>query len=105
MPLLSIKRRVGRLEGVFVVDRLQHCPLLTADEIEALADKAAAGQRWSEHEEALVIRQCPIIQGELMITAHGRQVTIKWYRGRRPGRDLRRMRRLVVRQIATGCGR
>jgi hypothetical protein len=81
MALPTIKRRVGRLEGVFVVDSLQGYPLLTPDEIEALAGWMADGDRWTDEEEARIIRQCPIIQGELMIMAHSGQVTIKRYLG------------------------
>ena len=58
----TIKRRLGRLENVFVVDRLQGCPLLTADEIDALAGRLTDGQRRTDEEKARIIRQCPIIQ-------------------------------------------
>lgn len=82
MPRPAIKRRLERLEGLFVVDRLEGIPPLTKDEIEELAKRPAdGGQIWTDEEAAMVIRQCPIIQGELMIKAHGGQVTIKRYLG------------------------
>ncbi|MGA2271326.1 MAG: hypothetical protein ABSH44_22895 [Bryobacteraceae bacterium] len=81
MSLVSIRRRVGKLQTVIVVDPLPGHPPLTADEIEALARRMADGQTWTEEEMARVIRQCPISQGQLMITAYGGQVTIKRYVG------------------------
>ena len=81
MSLAGIRRRVGKLQTVIVVDRLPGYPPLTADEIEALAKRMADGQTWTEEETARVIRQCPISQGELMITAYGGHVTMKRYVG------------------------
>jgi hypothetical protein len=81
MALTAIQRRVGRLESVFVVDRLPGYPPLTADDIEALAERMAEGQTWTEEETARVIRQCPIIQGELIVKAHKGEVIIKRYLG------------------------
>jgi len=84
MALTAIQRRVGRLESAIVVDRLPGYPPVTADEIEALVGRMAEGQTWTEEETARVIRQCPIIQGGLVIKAHGGQVTIKRYVGVEP---------------------
>jgi hypothetical protein len=81
MALPAIQRRVGRLERVIVVDRLPDYPPLTTDEIETLAQRMARGQTWTDEEAARVIRQCPIFQGELAITAHRGQVMIKRYVG------------------------
>jgi hypothetical protein len=44
----------------------------------------AAGQGWTNEEAARVAKQSPIIQGELLITAHRGEVSIKRY----PGVDL-----------------
>ena len=81
MALTAIQRRVGRLESVFVVDRLPGYPPLTPDEIEALAGRMANGQIWTEEETAQVVKQCPIIQGELIVKAHKGEVIIKRYLG------------------------
>jgi hypothetical protein len=81
MSLASIRRRVGKLQTVIVVDPLPGYPPLTTDEIEALAGRMADGRTWTEEETARVIRQCPISQGELMITAYEGQVAIKRYVG------------------------
>jgi hypothetical protein len=41
----------------------------------------ADGQTWTEEETARVERQCPIIQGELVIKARKGQVIIKRFVG------------------------
>ena len=84
MALSKMWRRVGKLETVFVVDRFAGLPPLTPDEIEALAMRMAEGGKWTDEEEGRVARQCPILQGELMITANRGAVFIKRY----PGIDL-----------------
>ena len=81
MALTAIQRRGGRLERVFVVDRLPGYPSLTADEIEALAGRMAEGQAWTAEETARVVKQCPMIQGELVIKAYQGEVTVKRYLG------------------------
>ena len=81
MAFLTMRRRLGKLETVFVVDRLAGFPPLTADEIVALAVRLAQGRKWTDEEEARVIRQCPIFQGELMITANREGVFVKRYGG------------------------
>jgi hypothetical protein len=81
MALPTIRRRVGRLETVFVVDPFAGCPPLTMIEIEALAGRLADGGAWTDEEEARVARQCPIIQGELLITAIRGEVFVKRYLG------------------------
>lgn len=85
MALPDIRRRVGRLEGVFVVDRLADFPPLTTDEIEALVERMASGEKWTQEETARVARRCPYIEGELLITTGLRgQVSVKRY----PGLDM-----------------
>jgi len=82
MPLPAIRRRIDRLEGVFVVDRVASYPPLTMQEIEELVEQGALGQDWTEIETARVARQCPYIRGELMITTGLRgEVIIKRYPG------------------------
>ena len=68
MPLPAIRQRIGRLEALFVVDRAAGYPPLTAEEIEAMVGRLAAGQEWTDMETARVARQCPFIKGELVIT-------------------------------------
>ncbi len=81
MAITAIRRRVGRLETVFVVDRLPGYPPLGADEIEELARRTAAGNAWTELEKARIVKQCPIIQGEFVIKAYNGEVIIKRYVG------------------------
>ena len=84
MALTRIRRRIGTLESVFAVEDLPAGPPLTTDEIEVLATRMAEGQTWTREESARVAGQCPIIQGELLITAHRGQVFVRRY----PGVDL-----------------
>ena len=84
MGFPAIRQRVRRLESVFAPDRWAGYPPLTAEEIEALAGRMAAGQGWTNEEAARVAKQSPIIQGELLITARRGEVWVKRY----PGIDL-----------------
>lgn len=77
MALLAIQRRVRRLEGVLVIDRLQGYPPLSSAEIETLAARMASGEEWTKIETLRVRRQCPYTQGELIIRAYGGEITIK----------------------------
>jgi hypothetical protein len=81
MGLPTIRRRVGKLETVFAPDRFAGYPPFTASEIEALAQQAADGKKWSGEETARVVRQCPIVQGNLIIAASRGEVFIKRYSG------------------------
>lgn len=62
MALASLQRRTARLEKVFVVDHLAHYPPLTADEMEALAERMTSGDKWTNVEKARVIKQALPIQ-------------------------------------------
>ena len=81
MSLADIRRRVGRLQTVIAVDPLPGYPPLTTDEIEALARRAAEGEPWTSLERARVVKQCPIIQGELSIQAYKGEPIVKRYVG------------------------
>ena len=81
MALPTIRRRLGKLENVFVVDRFAGYPPLTTQEIEALAKRMAEGQEWADVETGRIVKQCPIIQGELLISANRGEVFVKRYLG------------------------
>jgi hypothetical protein len=84
MGLPTIRRRVGKLESVFAPDRWAGYPPLTAEEIQSLAGRMAKGEKWTDEERGRLVKQCPIIQGELLIAASRDEVFIKRY----PGVDL-----------------
>ena len=82
MPLPAIRQRIGRLEAVFVVDQAAGFPPLTSEEIEGMVGRLAEGQEWTDVETARVVKQCPFIEGELLITTGLRgEVLIKRYIG------------------------
>ena len=81
MPIASIRRRVGKLETKGPFRHIRNYPPLTASEIDALAHRLEIDERLT-HEEAERLEQySPILQGELLISAHRGQVTIKRYIG------------------------
>ncbi len=77
MALPAIQRRVGRLECVFVPDRLAGFPPLGRAEIEALVERTAGGQKWSEIDRARIARECPYTGGELIIREFRGEIMIK----------------------------
>jgi hypothetical protein len=81
MGLPTIRRRVGKLESVFAPDRWVGYPPLTPEEIEVLAGRMVKGEKWTDEETGRVVRQCPIIQKELLITATRGEVFMKRYLG------------------------
>ena len=82
MGLPTVRRRVGKLETVFAPDRFAAYPPLTPEEIdELLARVGKPGKRWSLEENARLARQCPIAQGEFLVSARGTNVFIKRYGG------------------------
>ena len=82
MGLPTVRRRVGKLEKVFTVDRLAELPPFTSEEIDGLLGRLGKpGMRWSLEETARVARQCPIARGEFLISGRGTHVMIKRYAG------------------------
>jgi len=77
MALPSIRRRISALESAMppVVDY----PPLAAAEVEAIARRVQAGDWLSAEEVDRLEQHCPIIHGELLVTARKRVVTIKRY--------------------------
>ncbi len=88
MALLAVRRRIGRLETVFVVDRVADFPLLSYVEIVALVEREAAGEKWTREERARVAKQCPIIEGELIIREFRGEITVKRLLGIDVERDV-----------------
>ena len=80
MALASLQRRTARLEKFFVVDSVAHYPPLTKDEMKALANRMADGQKCTAVETARVIRQCPFTyrgeDGGLVVHAHKGEVYV-----------------------------
>lgn len=74
MALAALQRRTARLEKLFVVDSVAHYPRLTTDEMKALANRIADGQKCTAVETARVARQCPFTyrgeDGGLVVHAH-----------------------------------
>jgi len=81
MPLLPIRKRVGKLEGIPMF-RIPECyPPLTSPEIEEIANRVRMGERLTKQEVDRLQSQSPIVEGELLITAYGGNVFIKRYGG------------------------
>jgi hypothetical protein len=82
MGLPTVRRRVAKLETVFAPDRFAGYPPFSPEEIDGLLARLAdPSNRWSFEEEARVARQCPIAQGEFLVSALGNRVLIKRYLG------------------------
>jgi hypothetical protein len=81
MPLASIRRRVDRLQGLDMFVTVINYPPLTSPEIEAIANRVLAGEPLTKEEVDRLQFQSPIIDGELLITAHRGTVFIKRYGG------------------------
>jgi hypothetical protein len=84
MPIPSLRRRIGKLEGVAMFVTAVDYPPLTSTEIEGIASRFQTGKLLRADEVARLERQSPIVEGELLITAHRGNVFIKRY----PGVDL-----------------
>jgi hypothetical protein len=82
MGLPTVRRRVAKLETVFAPDRFADFPPFSPEEIEGLLGRLGnPSKRWSFEEEARVARQCPIAQGEFLVSARGSNVSVKRYLG------------------------
>lgn len=81
MPITSIRRRVGRLEGVAMFVSVVDYPTLTSPEINAIACRVQMGKPLTADELARVTKQSPVVDGELLIRAHRGTVFIKRYGG------------------------
>ena len=81
MAIASIRRRIQALESVILVDSLVEYAPLTSVEINAIAHRVQMGQRLTNEEVTRLERQSPIVEGELLISAHRGDVFIKRYIG------------------------
>jgi len=84
MPIPSIRRRLGKLEGVAMFVTAVDYPPLTSPEINEIACRVKMGKLLIAEELARLTQQSPIIEGELLISTHRGNVSIKRY----PGVDL-----------------
>jgi len=104
MALPTIRRRLGKLENVFVVDRFAGYPPLTTQEIEALAKRMAEGQEWADVETGRIVKQCPIIQGRNADHGKPRRGLRQALPRPRSGRHLKELAPISC-QIESGCVR
>jgi hypothetical protein len=81
MPLATIRRRVGRLEGDAMFVTLGDYPPLTSPEIEAIACRVKMGEALTREELDRLHRESPIVDGEFLITASRGNVFVKHYIG------------------------
>jgi len=81
MPIPSIRRRVGKLESSGIFYSPIEYPSLTSAELEEIAGRAQMGLRFSRQELDRLQQWCPIIGGELLISASGGQIFVKRYPG------------------------
>lgn len=81
MNMAMIKRRVGALEFDRAFSSLDKGAALLPGEIESIAARVERGDRLFRTDVARLERSSPVIQGELLITAHRGNVIVKRYRG------------------------
>jgi hypothetical protein len=81
MSIAGIRRRLRSLETTSNWMLLGEYPPLTRSEIAEIEARARRGEEPSKLELARVERQSPIIDGELLMTAHGGQLFMKRYLG------------------------
>ena len=79
MPLATIRRRVGRLEGDAMFLSLIEYPPLTSPEIEAIACRVKMGEPLIREEVDRLHRQKSVAGGEFIISANRGNVTVKQY--------------------------
>ena len=81
MSIEGIRRRLKAIEAVYGWVRLDRYPPLTRSDIDEIEQRVRRGEQPTELELALVERQSPIIDGELMMTCRCGQIFVKRYLG------------------------
>jgi hypothetical protein len=81
MPLATIRRRVGRLEGDAMFLTLPEYPPLTSPEIEGIAYRVKMGEPLTREEMDRLHRQKSVVGGEFIISASRGNVFVKHYIG------------------------
>jgi hypothetical protein len=81
MSIAGIRRRLKSIEAVYGWCGLIGCPQLTRSGINEIEHRVRRGGQPTELELALVERQSPIIDGELLMTCRRRQIFVKHYLG------------------------
>jgi hypothetical protein len=81
MPLATIRRRVGWLEGDAMFLSLVDYPPFTLPEIEAIAYRVQVGEPLTREELDRLHRQRSVAGGEFIISANRGNVTVKQYVG------------------------
>ena len=81
MSIAGIRRRLRSLEATSSWMLLDKYPPLTCSEIADIEQRARRGEEPPRLELALIERQSPIIDGELLMTAYRGQLFMKRYLG------------------------
>ena len=81
MSMPGIRRRLRSLEATSSWILLDKYPPLISSEIADIETRARRGEEPTKLELALIERQSPIIDGELLMTAHRGQLFMKRYLG------------------------
>jgi hypothetical protein len=81
MSIAAIRRRLRALEKTGSWMLLDKYPPLTHSEIAGIETRARRGEEPTKSELARVERQSPIIDGELLMSAHRGQLFMKRYLG------------------------
>ena len=81
MSIAGIRRRLRSLEEMSSWMLLGKYPPLTSSEIANIENRARRGEEPTKLELAQVERQSPIIDGELLMTAHRGQLFMKRHLG------------------------
>jgi hypothetical protein len=81
MPLATIRRRLGRLEGDARFLTVAEYPPLTSQEIESIAYRVQVGEPLTREEVDRLHRQRSMAGGEFIVSANRGNVTVKQYVG------------------------
>jgi hypothetical protein len=81
MPTATIRRRVRNLETVLALALMPDYLPFTTSEVADIERRTRAGERLTRVEVHRLEQQSPIIDGELIITAHRGHVFVKRYLG------------------------